>query len=333
MRLLMLIVAAVMVAGSAAAEEQTAPPSSVQVGVFGYRADGTVSGWAVDTEPNLNAVVYVGGASQYPWGSAPCAVGAGGNQPPDGAIDAWRFTGKILSRSADEVVLQLDWQRTIASGSAVDEPRHSQQLTIHNGDRVLLDSVNPPVSKCWTTIGFEARYGPRPGAAGAAIVSMKNGVVTRKDLNSARPDVPSEAAAGYTHDVDLWLVRSAAGKQEEVLHQLVRTAQNPAQFAFSPLTSTTVRGPVVMQVTGTVAVRTTPSGPQLTFETRRRATFPKPGTGPRDPSHHVQGNSRMVIPLPGPEEVLSFELPPLPDRDGGTYASDQLSVRVRITPK
>ncbi len=132
----------------------TAPaPPIVQIGLFGYRADGNASSMAYDTEPSLSSTVHI----RTSQGS--CLMGAGIAQPA-GATDIWRFAGKILSSSPEEVVVQLDWQRTLAGGTEVGAPGSSQVLTLRAGDRVLLDSVTPPA--CWTTVGFEARYMPRP---------------------------------------------------------------------------------------------------------------------------------------------------------------------------
>src|SRR5688572_11427227 len=125
---------------------------------------------AYDTEPSLESTVFIRTAGQNS-----CTMGAGG-VPPAGATDIWRFAGKVLSSSPEEIVVQLDWQRTLAGGSGVSAPGSSQVLTLRPGDRVLLDSVTPPTTACWSTVGFEARYMPRPFAVTGVAYSPQRGV-------------------------------------------------------------------------------------------------------------------------------------------------------------
>jgi hypothetical protein len=309
---------------------------------------------AYETEPSLQSIVYISTS-----GPDRCRMGAGNQQAPAAATDVWRFSGKILSRAGDEVVLQLDWQRQVADGSAAGSPGASQQLTLRAGDRVLLDSVTPANASCWTSVGFEARYTPNAPAAiiaarkkaGSAASGAGGGIGSGGGVGGGGGGASSASgdarhpisgsgggrhewvAAGPNFDVSLWLVRSVAGKQDEVWHQTLRTGHDETAFAFAPVTVETARGSVVLQVTGSVAVSNSAAGPQLRFETKRRATYPVTGNAPRDGGQDVQGGSRTTIPLPGPEEVLSFQLPPLPGRSDRPAVPDQLSVRVRITPR
>ena len=104
-------------------------------------------------------------------------------------------------------------------------------------------------------------------------------------------------------------------------------------FAFAPVTIDTPRGAVIVQVTGSFAVTNSASGsPQLVFVTNRRATLTQTEQAPRDSVSESQGSSRTTNPMPAPDEVLSFELPPL-RMTGRPAVPDQFSIRVRITPR
>ncbi len=157
MRLIILF-AVMTVAGTATPASAQSPLSDepiVQVGLFSYRDDGTVQGSAYDTEPSLSSVVYVNGSL--------CQLGAGNRPQPATAADAWRFTGRVVSKTAEEAVMQLDWQRILEDGRVTVAPGETVQLTLKAGDRLLLDSVLPrtQLSCGVASVGFEARYRTR----------------------------------------------------------------------------------------------------------------------------------------------------------------------------
>lgn len=307
------VVLAAAVQTTAAAQIQQSEPL-VQVGLFTYKADGSAFGMAYDTasgnDGTLNSVVYV----------SACVIGAGNRQPPADATDAWRLSGKVLSSSPEQAVVQLDWQRVLAQGQKVDAPSGSSQLTLAAGERVLLDSVIPSVlSACSpTSIGFEARYASRPfpmtgkrgGGGGAA---------------------RTEPVGTGLYDVNLWLVHSAPGRDDEVLHQTLRSAPQRTAFAFAPVTIDTAGGGVIVQVTGSVTVVDAASGQKLIFQTERRVTLPQAAQSPRDTAAGAQAGISARA-MPGPDEVLSFEMPPIL-LNGRPMVPDKFSVRVRITPR
>jgi hypothetical protein len=341
------LVSALLLAGySSAASAQTPSPTVVngaaatrspepivQVGLFGYRADGTVSGAAYDTaEPTLGSIVYATASG--------CSMGAGNRQPPAGAMDAWQFSGRVLSATADEAVVQIDWQRIRAQGNQVSTPGNSVQLTLRAGDRVLLDSASADGTCSYTHTAFEARYEPRRGAfRGVGVGSGGGGgtgVGSRIGVGSGTGGgvgvgSGGRPAAGGLWNVNLWLVRSAPGRKDESTHTALRVTQDGGAFAFPPVRIETALGPVVVQVTGSFRVRPEgPDGQRLVFTTSRRATQASGGT-PRDTALSVSGSSTTTTALPGPEEVLAFELPPVRLPNGGE-APDQFSVRLQIAP-
>ena len=220
--------------------------------------------------------------------------------------------------------MQLDWQRTLAGGSGVSAPGSSQVLTLRPGDRILLDSMTPPTTACWATVGFEARYMPRPFAVTGVAYSSQRGVYQPGGVGrvsggggrgSAGGGVGTESnttvrvaslaggsgAGGGTrvhtgsatftittvaqYDVNLWLVRQAPGKPDESQHQVLRVGRDDVAFAFPPADAATTKGQVSVQVTGSVAVTTGANGPQLMFTTNRRVASARANESPRDCGH------------------------------------------------
>jgi hypothetical protein len=332
----------------AAAERRQQP--AIQVGLFSYRPDGTVQGAAYDTSLSAETFQYVVG----------CGIGGGNRPVPDGATDAWRLSGKVMSTTADEAVIQLDWQRIRAGGVAVSSPGASVQLTLHSGDRVPLDSVTAEATaQCPSrTIAFEARYGPRMSAWIPAVGFTENGgsaagggigfgrgsgggggrgtVPAGSGVSGFGRAVhaPKEPVAGtdsQQSDVDLWLVHSAPGKEEETLHQVLTGVRGHAQFAFPPMTLDAARTTINLQVTGVLRFTTDDGGARrLVFITMRNVKFSQVRGAARDAIPATQGASTTTHPMPGPDDVLSFEMPPVQVPNGGPSIPDQFSIRVRI---
>ena len=141
-----------------------------------------------------------------------------------------------------------------------------------------------------------------------------------------------EPFQGRMVSVNLWLVHSAPGREDEVLHQVLRAPHEGAAFAFAPVTINGPDGPATVQVTGSFMVRTNAESgdQQLIFVTNRRVTR---GTGqPRDAADQA-GTSRIVNKMPGPDDVLSFEMPALQAINGRPALPDRFSLRVRIAPQ
>jgi hypothetical protein len=349
-------VAVFVLAAQAAAGAPQKPPADpvIQIGIFSLRPDGTDQGAAYETSLSAESVQYVAG----------CAIGGGNRPVPDEATDAWRLSGKVISINAEEAIIQLNWQRIRADGVGVNSPGASVQLTLHPGDRVPLDSVSrDATAQCPArTVSFEARYGARPfaglfgdrvargggmtigggrvspgtGGGGGATVHSGAGVGAGTGSGSGRAVHAFKLRAGEVSetrqfDADLWLVRSAPGRTEEAAHQALSGVRGSAQYAFAPVSIETPRGTMNLQVTGVVRVTSDESGaPQLVFITMRRLKFAPTAGGSRDTLPSTIGSSTTTNPMPGPDDVLSFELPPLPAANGQPAVPDQFSIRVRI---
>src|SRR5262249_43778448 len=110
----------------------------------------------------------------------------------------------------------------------------------------------------------------------------------------------------------------------------LQNVQQAANFAFSPFTIDTQAGPVNVQITGMLRVTRDETGePSLFFTTARSLRYSSSGPT-RDATSTWTGSSTTKNPMPGPDEVLSFELPPIRMPNGTATVSDQYSVRVRI---
>lgn len=341
MRATVLITTLISGASAAMAGAQTAaPPPIVQVGVYGSLPDGTAVASAYTTGQNaaasLATVVYAG----------PCStLGAGVQTPPDGATYAWRLAGRVLSMTTEEAVVQLDWQRILSEGQRVTGPAGSVRLTLRVGDRVRLDSANRSATRLCkaASVGFEARFGPRPAVGLSAVAgatadssALAAARASSSISGSGSGAVAKTAVAGgpigtSTFDIDLWLVHSAPHHADENLHETVRATPSAA-FAFAPIMIATPQGALTVLVTGSVAIVPDPTGGRrLVFATDRKIMFTPSNRPSRNLTPEDEGSTKITTPLPGPDDVLSFEMPPPRLPNGSPAVVDQFAVRVRVT--
>jgi hypothetical protein len=316
---MMIPIALMMVAAQAASGAPSKPAGTpvLQVGVFSIGPDGKQQAAAYETSLSTESVQYIAG----------CAIGGGNRPVPDRATDAWKVSGKVERMTADEAVVRVDWQRIRIAGVGSTSPSGSIQLTLHPGDRVPLDSATPdPSVGCGArTVSFEARFEPRPGwmVGPGGGLSVSPGVTVMHD---------GSAGGGREYNADLWLVRTDKAHPEKPDFNLqgliLRKVHGTAEFAFSPFTLDTSSGPLNVQITGSVRV-TSELEPQLIFTTMRTVRYSSVGAG-RDASSSASGSSTTSNAMPGPDEVLSFELPPIRVPHSTTTLPDQYSVRVRI---
>jgi hypothetical protein len=142
------------------------------------------------------------------------------------------------------------------------------------------------------------------------------------------------ASSDSSYDVELWLVHQPATGAERVVHVKPSFKGDWFQFTFLPLRIDTPRGTLHVEVGGALTVTTGTSGDrQLTFSTKRSVVFQQAGAEGNDVRKaEASGGGETKMPMPGPTEVLSFEMPPLQIPTGGPPLPDRLSVRVRLTP-
>lgn len=132
--------------------------------------------------------------------------------------------------------------------------------------------------------------------------------------------------------MEFWLVRSAPGMEDQTVYQTLNASREGAMFAFAPVPVATREGTVGVQITGSFAIQGAPPDERLVFTTSRRLSYSPTTAQPRDRSQEAQGIGRIVRAMPGPDDVLSFELPPLPAAHGHSAIQDRFSLRVRIRP-
>ena len=354
---MMIPVALLMVAAQAVSGAQSKSPGTpvLQVGVFSYGPDGKSQAAAYETTLATESLQYIAG----------CMIGGGNRPVPDRATDAWRVSGKVERMTDDEAVVRVDWQRIRSAGVAATAPGGSIQLTLHPGDRVPLDSATPdPTAGCGArTVGFEARFEPRPGwmigsngplTESPAITIMRGRTSGGGASSGSGSGVGAGVGAGVsggggggravhspttdsTADMssrtfELFLVRTDKAHPEKPDFNLqgliLQKVQASADFAFSPFTIDTSAGSLNVQITGSLRV-TDDAAPQLVFTTTRNVRYSS--TGPsRDATSSSSGSSTTRNSMPGPDEVLSFELPPIRVPNSSATVPEQYSVRVRI---
>jgi hypothetical protein len=323
----------------------------VHVGVFAIRPDGSAGAHAVETarsagEP-LSGAVYL----------APCAtIGAvSGVRPlPASATEAWRLSGRVLALTEAQTSLQLTWHKIRQNGQDVALPGNTVSLTLNRGERVRLDGVTvEPAGLCpGRTAAFEAVFAslnemiPSGGPATSRTAEIRSpsgrtvgtwqagrgGFVTTVEGGDT---VTRFAVAGRPRNVtsaDLWLVHAAPGIADETRHLAVDSLSSfPREFSFPPVAITTAAGVLTVLVQGTIETGLAPDGePRLYFSANRRVTFAPSGRAPRDTASVVEASTKTAVPMPGPQDVLSFEMPPL-RVPGGDAVPNNLSIRVKLT--
>jgi hypothetical protein len=165
--------------------------------------------------------------------------------------------------------------------------------------------------------------GQSPAKADVRVATTQKEV---KKIVVSRPGQPTMLSA------DLWLVRSAPGRADETLQITVPAMSVAQRFAFSPVSIQTGTGVLNVRVEGTVEVGTSAEGERrLYFSANRTVNFAPANRPARDSAPIVEGSTKTTVSMPGPDEVLSFEMPPL-RVPGGQTLPDRLSIRVRLTP-
>ena len=134
-------------------------------------------------------------------------------------------------------------------------------------------------------------------------------------------------------DVDLWLVHAAPNREDEVMHQTLRISGTSIPFQFAPVKIAVSQGNLMVLILGSVGINAAAeTSRQFVFAADRRITFTPHDRPARDAAPDAQGGTKMTDALPGPDEVVSFEMPPFRVPDGGPAVADRFAIRVRITP-
>jgi hypothetical protein len=313
---------------------------SVQAGIVTLRPDGNVGSSAMLTGDRAGAdlagTVYL----------APCStVGAADFPRPvsAAATEVWQLSGKILELNSDQASIQVTWQRTRRDGR--DEPSLPQSLTLtlKRGQRSALESISLPATgscaerKASLDVAFLSRSGLYSSGAGATVFNSVRADGSQGRVYTSRTSGTSvfvrstDQPAPAELTADLWLVRSTPGRADETLHLTMPVQAMPQPFAFAPMTIQTPSGAIAVKIEGTLEIgRASDGDRRFYFSATRTVTRSSSGQPARDATV-VESSLKMTVTMPGPEEVLSFDMPQI-RMPGGAAVPDQLSIRVKLTP-
>jgi hypothetical protein len=169
-------------------------------------------------------------------------------------------------------------------------------------------------------------------ASGGARAGSGSGGSFGRAVSVPGADTPSGVSA-RRYAADLFLVKTDKARPEEPDFNLqgliLQDVRDKSVFAFSPFALVTPAGPVTVHISGTLQVTTDQGEPQLVFSMTRIVRSSSSGPN-RDATSNATGTSTTRNPMPGPDEVVSFELPPIRVPNSSATLPDQYSVRVRI---
>lgn len=344
-----LLTCALSVVPALAAARQTPPTMEepmVHFSLVDRRVEGSTGGSAGQTAEKPGA--YETGMVHM----LPCqGLGAArsGQPIPSAASDVWQISTRVLALGNDEATAQVTWQAVRRHGQEVQSAAQSTTLTLERGQRVTLEEIVVPAQGACAERAValdvlfasrrelmnEARERAQRGQSAGGTTSASSTRVFEaneggvKTMRVAAADDP----APTTLHADVWLVRTGAGSPVETLHTTTPVLSLPLRFAFAPMTIDVPSGTVTLQIDGTVEVGQTADGEErFFFSAGRRVGFVSRQQPARDNAPVSENSTRTAVPVPGPDDVLSFDLPPVRLPGGGTLP-DRFSIRVRLTPR
>lgn len=271
--------------GGVAAAPPPPPELKVVVAAPVYHPDAAVSGESATLAGGVPSVLYVFSRRSI------CDTATRGATEPADAGFGWRVASHVVSASASDVIVSVDWRRMWDRGQKVnDGPAGTVQLTLHPGDRIPLDHIPnvKPTDACRAVgMGLEMRLGRAAG-------SGRPGVT---------PPLGAREGGAGSLDVDLWLVHTTPAGSEQAQHQTVRLTRTGGPFTFAPVKFVTGRGEVGVELTGSFQRYTAASGGELLLISMSRQI-----SGGTAPAGGLGGATSSLVALPRPEEVLSFDM-------------------------
>lgn len=284
----MLLAALLMLPGQQAGGPSAAPPGEPRIVVAApiYHPDGAVSGETSTLSASAPSVVFVFSRKSI------CDTATTSATEPRDAGFGWRVAANIVSATATDVSVSVDWRRVWDHGKPIaNGPSGHAELTMHAGDRIPLDLISngQPTDACRAVgMGLEVRLGRTAAPPDVNRVTL--------------PLAAKEGGAGQL-DVDLWLVHTTPGGGEQALHQKVRLTSTGGPFTFAPVKFSTSQGEVGIELNGVFQRYTSASGGQFLLLGMSRTV-----TGAATPAGGLSGNTSSFVPLPNPADVLSFEM-------------------------
>jgi hypothetical protein len=284
-----LLLGALVIQPAATGGQRSSLPPGLRIVVAApvYQPDGGVTAETTALAEGAPMVVHVYGRRSV------CETAiAGGTEPADAGF-GWRLTTQTL-RVTDAIVnVSVDWKRIWDRGRKIaNGPSGTVQLKLYPGARIPLDHIpNPAATDACRAVGL----GLEVRLARTAPAAPVDGAL-----------VPLGASAGGASpvDADLWLVQRTPAGVEQVNHQTIRLDRNGGSFSFAPVKVSGERGEVDVEIGGSFRRYRAPVGGEFIYLSLTREI-----TGESMPPGGFKGGTGTMIPLPGPAEVLSFEIP------------------------
>ena len=271
----------------ASSEAPSARELLVVVAVPVYQPDGAITAETVGLPSTGAGLIHVFSRRTV------CEPASAGAAEPKDAAFGWRIASQIVSRSETDVVVSVDWRRLWDAGRKVNSgPAGTVQLTLHPGDRIPLDHIPNAV--------------PR---ADCRAVGLGLEVRLARSAQTTVPPAPASLPLGATPggaqpvDAELWLTHKLPTGTEQVLHQKVRVEAKGGKFAFAPTSFTTRRGDMSVELSGMIDRYRTPAGGEFFVVSMTRIV-----SGADLPAAGLSGTTGATVPMPGADEVLSFEM-------------------------
>jgi hypothetical protein len=154
-------------------------------------------------------------------------------------------------------------------------------------------------------------------ASDSAVVDLTGTGVSAASAGSVRTLLRSIPAASY--DVEVWLVHTTAAGPQDTWHLSGHLDPLGQVIEFPPVAADTTLGIATVSVAAMLRPMITADGLTVLRATIARVLSIGQGFGVSD----------KVIPMPGPADVVSFEMP---SHAGSSDPIVQFSLRVRITP-
>jgi hypothetical protein len=153
-----LFVAALLLAGTSVArtQEQSSEPV-LRIGVHSQQQDGRFAGFAGDAG--------IESFQSYVWANESlCMLSASDNEPSTTPAVGWHFRGRVLKRTGDDFLVDIEWARLWDKYTRLAEaPKGSLQVTLRPNEPLTLDEITPRAAGC-QVIGarLEAAILPQP---------------------------------------------------------------------------------------------------------------------------------------------------------------------------
>jgi hypothetical protein len=366
--MLMLLPALLLAGQSVPVQRAKASELIVQIGLFSYHADGTAAGSAFGTAERLESTVFASGSlcqlgagyrdlpamAAHAWKFTGRVVSANAESAvvqldwqrvmsEGSAVSEAPTSVELTLKAGDRVLLDSVAPQTARGCSVTNAGFEARYMARFPG---LAPQSAPAAKGAGTgtaTAGAAGGVGSGGGAgtggrsgvgggSGAGVGASSGGGGGGTVYASRVIGVQGQNLDPESLKVELWLVRSVEGMEDQTVYQALHATREGAMFAFAPISVKTPEGSVGVQVTGSFSIQGGGGGDRLIFLINRRLSYSWGGAEPRDRSQEGGSSGRIMRQMPGPDDVLSFELPELDAANGHPAIPDRFSIRVRIRP-